>query len=88
MDEKGKSDTAENKDVKELRQELNRRIQLFEQIENMMDVNLSEATDAGYRLGWMAGVMAAMERLEKIKMKMAAGEIQELMDEGPDKSES
>jgi hypothetical protein len=36
----------------------------------------------------MAGVMAAMERLEKIKMKMAAGEIQELMDEGPDKSES
>jgi hypothetical protein len=83
MDEKKESDPAENKEIRELRDDLRRRISMFQHIESMMDENLKEATDAGYRLGWHAGVLAAMERLEKLKMKMAAEKVQTLIDEGP-----
>jgi len=83
MDEKKESDPAENKETRELRDDLRRRISMFQHIESMMDENLKEATDAGYRLGWQAGVLAAMERLEKLKMKMAAEKVQTLIDEGP-----
>jgi len=83
MDEKKESDPAENKEIRELRDDLRRRISMFQHIESMMDENLKEATDAGYRLGWQAGVLAAMERLEKLKMKMAAEKVQTLIDEGP-----
>jgi hypothetical protein len=83
MDEKKESDPAENKEIRELRDDLRRRISMFQHIESMMDENLKEATDAGYRLGWQAGVLAAIERLEKLKMKMAAEKVQTLIDEGP-----
>jgi hypothetical protein len=83
MDEKKESGPAENKEIRELRDDLRRRISMFQHIESMMDENLKEATDAGYRLGWQAGVLAAVERLEKLKMKMAAEKVHVLMDEGP-----
>jgi hypothetical protein len=83
MDEKKESDPTENKETRELRDDLRRRISMFQHIESMMDENLKEATDAGYRLGWQAGVLAAIERLEKLKMKMAAEKVQTLIDEGP-----
>jgi hypothetical protein len=60
------------KDVELLRSELEHRIEMFKHVEEMMDESLVEATDSGYRLGWVAGLMAAMESLEKLKMKDAA----------------
>jgi flagellar biosynthesis/type III secretory pathway protein FliH len=81
MDEKAKSAAKINEEIKSLRDDLQRHILAFQYVESMIDQNLKEATDAGYRLGWWAGLMAAAERLGQLKMKMAAEKVLAMIDE-------